>query len=245
VKNQLRDLFISLNSHLLNSLVVNRAIYNHPTAKGDSTENDWENMLSQHLPHRYQVVKKTFIIDSESQQSEQIDLVIMDRQYSPILFNKDGGQWIPIESVYAIFEVKQTLNKVNFEYANGKTKSVRGLKRCCAPITAITGIHEAKEPFEILSGLLTTECDWRTGFGSSFQKVIKGCTHEERLNIGCDLSIGAYLLDYDSDENVIVQTSGKDISLAFFLFNFLSKLQLLGTAPAIDYKKYLRKISDS
>ena len=42
--------------------------------------------------------------------SEQIDVVVFDRQYSPFIFNYEGQTIIPAESVYAVFEAKQTVN---------------------------------------------------------------------------------------------------------------------------------------
>lgn len=37
--------------------------------------------------------------------------MIYDRRYSPFLFNQSGAVFIPAESVYAVFEVKQELSR--------------------------------------------------------------------------------------------------------------------------------------
>ena len=47
-----------------------------------------------------------FLVDANGSISEQIDIVVFDRQYSPFLFNQDGCKYMPAESVYAVFEVK-------------------------------------------------------------------------------------------------------------------------------------------
>lgn len=60
-------------------------------------------MLQKHLPHRYQA-DKAFVIDSNGESSDQIDVVVYDRQYTPLLYNHDGQMFVPAESVYAIFE---------------------------------------------------------------------------------------------------------------------------------------------
>lgn len=63
------------------------------------------------------MVDKATIIDSAGNQSEQIDLVIYDAQYSYLVFTQGNRKLIPAESVYAVFEVKQELNKAYIEYA--------------------------------------------------------------------------------------------------------------------------------
>ena len=65
-------------------------------------------MLKKHLPSRYQV-EKAFIVDINGELSEQIDIVIFDHHYCPLLFNLDGAVYIPAESVYAVLKpiVKQ------------------------------------------------------------------------------------------------------------------------------------------
>src|ERR1019366_4030948 len=82
----------------------------HPGTKGDQTELDWLRMLEEFLPKRYGVAK-AFVVDSNGHQSEQIDVVIHDRHFSPLLFEVGGAKYIPAESVYAAFEVRQDLDK--------------------------------------------------------------------------------------------------------------------------------------
>lgn len=82
---------------------------------------------------RYKV-DKGIVIDSTGKQSEQIDLIIYDAQYSYLVFRQNDTLLIPAESVYAVFEVKQNLNKERIEYAGAKAKSVRELLRTSAPI---------------------------------------------------------------------------------------------------------------
>jgi hypothetical protein len=60
--------------------------------------------LSEILPSRYQV-SKGFVVDSDSMRSEQIDVIIHDRVFSPLLWEDGGYMYVPAESVYAVFEV--------------------------------------------------------------------------------------------------------------------------------------------
>jgi hypothetical protein len=66
-------------------------------------------LLDTYLPKRYQVAT-AHVVDSEGNFSDQIDVVVFDRQYSPFIFSYQGQTIIPAESVYGVFEAKQTLN---------------------------------------------------------------------------------------------------------------------------------------
>ena len=59
-------------------------------------------------------------MDSAGTFSEQIDVVVFDRQYSPFIFNFEGQVIIPAESVYAVFEAKQAINAEYVAYARRK-----------------------------------------------------------------------------------------------------------------------------
>ena len=72
------------------------------------------------------------MIDCKGNISDEIDMVIYDQQYSPFLFNRDTSLFIPAESVYAVLEIKQDLNKKHIEYAGRKASSVRLLHRTSA-----------------------------------------------------------------------------------------------------------------
>ena len=61
------------------------------------------------FPQRYQAAN-AHVVDSLGVFSDQIDVVIFDRQYSPFIFNFQGQTIIPAESVYGVFEAKQTIN---------------------------------------------------------------------------------------------------------------------------------------
>ena len=157
--NHLQKLFNSLQDQLETNLRAGQKALSHPVATGDSTELDWVNALKDHLPHRYQV-SNGFVIDSKGKKSEQIDVVIYDRQYTPLLYNKNEQRFIPAESVYAVFEVRQTLNRKNVLYAGKKASSVRRLYRTSAEIYHAGGKLEPKQPFPIVGGLETWH--WQT-----------------------------------------------------------------------------------
>ena len=84
-----------------------------------------------------------------------MDVVIYDALYTPFIFNRDGFKYIPAESVYAVFEVKQDV-KGNIEYTAKKVESVRKLKRTSIDMVA-SGRHTPAAPLtKIIGGILAT-----------------------------------------------------------------------------------------
>lgn len=238
----LKKIFLNLQEQMIAKLQTDRNIINHPGAKGDATELCWLDMLQSYLPKRYQA-EKAFVIDSKSQLSDQIDVVIFDRQYSPFLFNQDETFYVPAESVYAVFEIKQTLSKECIEYASDKAASVRRLYRTNAPIYHAGGlIHKPKKPFNILAGLLTLDTDVKT-VDKAYIKNKLSTNPLKRLEMFCVLSVCGFSVEFQEDNRPNVLMSNKENSLIFFFLQLLAKLQKLGTVPAIEIDKYADSIN--
>src|SRR5207247_1078433 len=107
---------------------------------------------------RYQAAT-AHVVDSKGVFSEQIDVVIFDRQYSPFIFRYEGQTIIPAESVYAVFEAKQTINAAQVGYAQHKVASVRALHRTSLPIPYARGTYPPKPLIQIYGGLLAFESE--------------------------------------------------------------------------------------
>lgn len=167
----LLNLYEQMQEEMLQQLRSGVAAFVHPGTKGDNTEMNWINWFRTYLPKRYNV-DKGIVIDSRGKQSDQIDLIIYDAQYSYLVFRQGDSILIPAESVYAVFEVKQDLNKERIEYAGKKAKSVRDLIRTSAPIRHAGGSYPPKELHEIVAGLLTTSSSWVNPIISQVVKYI-------------------------------------------------------------------------
>ncbi len=236
-KVDIREIFLGLQGQMRSKLSLNRKILTHPVSKGDASELEWVDMLGSYLPKRYQV-EKAYVIDYEGAASDQIDIVIFDRHYSPFLLKQNGATYVPAESVYAVIEVKPQLNPENIRYAGKKASSVRKLKRTSARIVQAGGdINNPKKPFDILSGLLTLDgkCS------KNIEKEIKKLSDKQKLNFGCSLEQGAFVASYG--EEITFEKSKKDDGLIFFFLKLLSALQSLGTVPAMDIETYISKLS--
>lgn len=172
--------------------------------------------------------------------SEQIDVVVFDRQYSPFIFNFEGETIIPAESVYAVFEAKQTVNRELVEYAQKKVESVRRLHRTSLPIPHAGGTYDAKPLIPIYGGLLAFESDWNPGLGQPLVDVLTGGDPGGRLELGCIAAHGYFSFNKNSGTYDLV-SGGKPATA--FLFRLISEPQFSGTAPMIDVQAYAKWLS--
>ena len=208
----------------------------HPTAKGDANELPWREVISNFLPERY-CCSKAFVIDADGGCSEQVDVLIHDRQYSPLLFRQDEHLYVPAESVYAVFEVKPDLSKGNLEYAGDKIASVRSRRRTSAPIPHAGGTYGRKEPIHITGGFLCTDSDWVNPFGSPFKKVMRTLEGGRDVELGCVATAGAWDCPLPPDQSEIA-VADEEGALIFFLLRLFRRLQRVGTVAMIDVAEY-------
>ncbi len=237
----LADLFCKIQQQLLAKQNLVRSVIPHPGTKGDASELNWLQLLRDYLPGRYQI-EKAFVVDSLGTLSQQQDIVIFDRQYSPFILNESGAFYVPAESVYAVIEVKQELNREHIIYAADKAASVRGLHRTSASIQHAGGTYSPKKPFRIPAGIVTISCGWKESFGDSFAKVLTetAASEERQIDFGCVLDSGGFNVSYDASGEPTVRCSDPSFSVMHFLLNLFRTLQFLGTVPAIDVGDYLK-----
>lgn len=236
-EHPMRQMFMAQQKVMEAKLEEERATHDHPTAVGDGSENAWVTTLRNFLPLRYQVAK-AFVLDSKGNKSQQFDVVIYDQHYSPLLSKSTGGKYVPAESVYAVFEVKQNLNRGHVLYAGEKVASVRKLVRTSAPFTHLGGRAAVDRPLPyILGGLLALQTNWSPPFGESFIKVLGELQKDEQLELGCSIDAGGYEISFD-EATPTVRASLPEIALSYFLFRLLHRLQQVGTAHALDFGAY-------
>ncbi|MFX1514246.1 MAG: DUF6602 domain-containing protein [Promethearchaeota archaeon] len=232
---KLRQIFLGLQGQMLAKLSLNREILKHPVAKGDATELEWIELLSTYLPTRYRV-EKAFVIDHRGRLSEQIDVVIFDRHYSPFLFKQNGQIYIPAESVYCVIEIKPKLDAKSLRYAAEKVASVRKLKRTSAPIIDKGKQCEPRPLTYIFGGLLTID--------GVLTKALADKLLEENdnkfLDFGCSLGGNAFYIDYKDRQSV--EISSNEDSLIFFFLKLLDELQSVGTVAPMEIGEYAKKL---
>lgn len=231
----LPQLLSGLHDDIQQKLATVRRTFAHPGTKGDASEAVWLELLQTYLPKRYSAAS-AHVVDSAGAFSDQIDVVVFDRQYSPFIFSYQGQTVIPAESVYAVFEAKQTINADQVRYAHDKVASVRRLQRTSLPIPHAGGVYPPKELQHILGGLLTLESDWTPPLGDALIAALGKGDDEERLDLGCVATHG--LFGCDAIGCGVVSPIEKPATA--FLFELIARLQENATVPMIDVRAYAR-----
>lgn len=235
----LSQLLAGLHDDIERRLETVRKSFGHPGTKGDASEHVWHDLLNTYLPRRYEAAK-AHIVDSRGDFSEQIDVVIFDRQYSPFIFHYEGETIIPAESVYAVFEAKQTINAPLVSYAQAKIASVRKLFRTSLPIPYADGVYPPKPPIPIYGGILAFDSDWNPAFGRPLLDALNSGEPEGCVDLGCIAAHGYFARSNDG-KNYDLFAGGKPATA--FLLKLIAQLQFSGTVPMIDVLAYARWLS--
>ena len=233
-------IFDELHKLIEAKLAAARRAFGHPVAKGDASENAWLAMFNEYLPKRYRA-EKAFAVDSGGRFSQQLDVVIFDRQYTPFIFTHEGQHVIPAESIYAVLEAKQTIDASNVKYAMQKVESVRELTRTSLPIPTANGQAKAKEPHHILGGFLALDSSWTPSLGDALQTALMNEEHAAgRLDLGCIASHGMFTRLPDGHYQITLK--GKPATA--FLLELVAQLQTLATVPMVDIRAYAKWLDD-
>lgn len=229
----LSQLLSSLHEDIQSRLSVARKSFQHPGVKGDASENVWLSLLEKYLPARYSVAK-AHVVDSLGSFSDQIDVVVFDRQYSPFIFTYEKQTIIPAESVYAVFEAKQTADAQLVKYAQDKVASVRRLHRTSLPIPHAGGVYPAKPLIPIIGGILTLESEWSPPMGKPLENILCEGIDDQQLDLGCVASHGHFSRNRGGGYDFVSDNK----PATAFLFALISRLQFSGTVPMIDIDAY-------
>lgn len=239
----LRQLLVGKQRQLSTEFEAARAALEHPGAKGDGAEMDWRTVVKEFLPERYEV-SRAFVLDADGEPSEQLDVVIHDRHYCPLLFERGGHCYIPAESVYAVFDVKQEIKKGTIDEAAQKVQSVRRLRRTSVDIPHAGGTYDAIALEPILGGILAGVSSWTDPLGDRLEDALTEAP--DKLDLGCTLLHGAFEAEWPADgETPNLVKSDPDVGLIFFLVRLFTRLRAMRTVPAIDLEEYARTLEQN
>ena len=234
-KWSLPKLLAGLHDDIQKRLEIARSALGHPVAKGDASEEVWLELLTTYLPQRYQAAK-AFVVDSAGAFSEQIDVLVFDRQYTPFIFKYKGQTIVPAEGVYAAFEAKQTVTSDLVQYAQKKIASVRRLHRTSLPIPHAGGTYPPKPLPYVFGGILSFESQWKPPLGKPFLEALAKGKRERRLDIGCVAAHGMFTCDTTGYHAFSQLTK----PATAFLFELIALLQSSATVPMIDVRAYAK-----
>jgi hypothetical protein len=100
----------------------------HRGEKGRSAEEIFREFLKIYFPKNLDV-STGFIIDSNGNQSKQMDVIISDAAKTPIFYEDSLIRILPVECVYAVIEVKSMLDSNSLKTGLENMLSVRKLEK--------------------------------------------------------------------------------------------------------------------
>src|SRR4029077_2415490 len=97
----MRDAFLDVQAEI--QLKLRRAAQSiaHSGTQGSVTEDHWIDVFRAYLPNRYEVASG-FVIHQRGGRSQQMDIVIFDRHFTPTLLDQQKHRYIPAEAVYGV-----------------------------------------------------------------------------------------------------------------------------------------------
>lgn len=210
------DLIKSAADRMLIDFEDNKKI-DHNLTKGEANEYTiLTNFLKPYLPKRYSICSG-IVVDVESKQSRQQDLIIYDDFYSPVLKNMEDKKILFAESVFAIFEVKTTLRHGDIKDILKKSSSIWSLSKTKNPnITLAPGqtIRTFQPPSFCAGICFESEL--------SLDKAIDLLRKERKesdVNFPHSLSILTILNDKEGKSGIIINVNEKDLRNILLLPN--------------------------
>lgn len=117
---------IKKNYKRLEEGIVNQLYFGveHGGTIGSYREKIWKEMFKSIIPKKFVIEQSVFLIDSQGNVSNEVDLAIFDEMYTPYIFRYYNLKFIPVEAVAVVVECKSTSNKGLPEWA----ESIKALK---------------------------------------------------------------------------------------------------------------------
>jgi len=138
VRPHLQAKFRAESQALTARMDAGRAGGKHTYEKGMRREQAAIEFLREFLPPRYGVARGE-IVDSKGGVSRQCDIVVYDALHAPVLQRAEASQLFPAECVYAVIEVKPSLDRGSLPKAVANIAAAKALDR--SAIVAQHGGH--------------------------------------------------------------------------------------------------------
>ncbi len=164
---------------------------------------------------------------------------------------------LPAESVYAVFEAKQTLTAAHIKAASAKAASVRKLHRTSAPVVHAGGVeNNPKPPAWILAGFSRSTRTGSSRWAPSLTKALGSAAPDEVLDFGFAAKHGCFFRDAVPTAAPAAPSAPTttpppptwtitpgDHQALHFLLGFLDRLKDVGSVRAIDFAAYAANLA--
>ncbi len=135
------------HDELVSSINQARELISHSGEKGADIEQKIRDSLAQVLPERIGV-SHGFVIDSDGNESKQMDVVLYDKMNAPKIYTSQRVQIFPVESVYMCGEVKTVLDRASLSDSFDKCLSFKNLSRTAYDASLFDSKVEIRRPRE-------------------------------------------------------------------------------------------------
>lgn len=239
------EVFASVTRKLLQEFNETEKVLPLPLDRGAQREEAVREFLREKLPRRYGV-SKGFIVSSDGVQSEQCDVIIYDAHTSPVFYSNVDQEVFPVETVYAVIQVKSRLTPTELDNAIKNIASFKLMPRedvTSVPVGPVGGIplHYDESLNPKLGALISYSlgADYENATGAPARIISKICERPipERIDITCVIDRALILpLRGDNGKNIFawrdaraqMQVAGSpDTAVGLFFVTVLSALNAI------------------
>lgn len=244
----LKNIFDNLETSLKSEM---RIKIQHNLEDGKYREYIVKRILSKIVPSKYEITNG-FVIDSENNKSDEMDIIIYDKSYVPPFFDETYTV-VPIEAVIAVIQVKTTLTwdelKSSIDNLNSidKLKAKIGGKIISANEGRIIDEKRFVAPYKIIVSYksnITKDHDFSEEMKNKHLDMIYIVDGDYDLYIKNRIEPEG-IVNLNKEELEKNKIKGdikriKDSKLCHFTLQLLDKMKLINNAIIINYKEYIK-----
>ena len=190
-----------------------------------------------------------FIIDSDNNISDEMDIIIYDKNYVPPFFDETYTV-VPIEAVIVVIQVKTTLTASTLKDSITNLNSIDKLnaKTGGKIISAKGDLIEEKRyicPYKVIVASKTDYVD-EHDFASDMKNIDIIYIVEKNKSLTVKHKKNTKAVVCENKEELIKNQSNyeleviKESRLAFFALNLLEKMKLINNSIIINYEEYIK-----
>lgn len=244
----LKNIFDNLELSLKNEM---RIRIQHNLEDGKYREYLVKKILSKIVPSKYEITNG-FVIDSQNNKSDEMDIIIYDKSYVPPFFDETYTV-VPIESVIAVIQVKTTLNWGQLEAAIDNLNSIDKLKsKIGGKIISAKGANIIEEerfiaPYKIIVSYksdIAKDYDFSEKMKNKHLDMIYIVDGDYNLYIKNRVEPDG-VVNINEEELIKNKVKGniekiKESKLCNFALQLLEKMKLINNAIIINYQEYIK-----
>jgi len=214
-------------------------LIDHAVTKGGGRENQVFGLLKL-LPTRLSLKQNVVVMDSQDAQSRKFDGVLVDREFWPLLFQKDNTAVVMVESVYVAFEIKSSLGTSDLQDIFSKSESLRRMKCIAGSLVSpplVTAFSYQCPNSKLAFFDFTAHSQKYPNFTPSVICILNQALFGLVEKTGTILSV----IEQPSTSNIPVMFQTQEDTLLIYIY-LLSRWATAGTDSVNIFKKYSDKI---